>query len=144
MNSSVPIIALFIPIIAIVMGIGIGMLAVFLNYRKRRQMFELYHQERLAAIDKGLEMPPIPEQFFYDNGNPPSPHGTLLKGLIFTLGGVGVLIALYQYHPEIALYGLIPIFLGLAFLIYYFAVGRKHAQELEAKRQLGPNAAASP
>ena len=35
------IIALFIPVIAIVMGISLGGVVIFLNYRKRKEMFAL-------------------------------------------------------------------------------------------------------
>ncbi len=46
---------LLIPIIAIIMGIGIGMLAIYLGYRKRKELFTCYHLERMAAIEKGIE-----------------------------------------------------------------------------------------
>jgi Domain of unknown function (DUF6249) len=140
----IPFVALLIPIIAIILSVAIGMLALFLNYRRRHEMFQLYHKERLAAIDKGLDLPPIPEHFFNDVAKPASPHRALLKGLIFTLGGVGVFVALYAYHPEVALYALIPVGVGLAFLIYYFAVGRKQAQAVQAKEppELAPSPAA--
>jgi Domain of unknown function (DUF6249) len=134
-HEIIPLIAMLIPIIAIVMGIGIGMLAVFLNYRKRVQMFELFHKERLAAIDKGIELAPIPEEFFSDNGKPASPHGTLLAGLIFTFTGLGLFLTLHAYHPDAALYALIPVSFGLAFLIFYFTVGKKQAEAIEARRQ---------
>ena len=61
-------------------------------------------------------------------------HGTLLTGLIFGLTGAGVFIALCEYRPDRALYALIPVGFGLAFLLYYFIVGRKHAQTMEARR----------
>jgi hypothetical protein len=131
LDEFIPFVALFIPIIAIVMGIGLTMLITYLHYRKRRTIYELYHAERMAAIDKGLELPPVPDEFFSDGSKAPSPHGTLLGGLIFTFTGIGLLIALYSYHRGAALYALIPIFFGLAFLVYYFAVGRKAAQALE-------------
>ena len=51
------------------------------------------------------------------------------------------MITLYQSHPEFALYAVIPVWVGLAFLIYYFTVGRKHAQEIEARRRAEPAAA---
>jgi hypothetical protein len=123
---------------------AIGVLALFLNSRRRRHKLELFHKERLATIDKGLELPPLPEQFFYDMGNPPSPHRTLLKGLIFTLGGLGIWFSLNRYEPEYALYALVPILVGLAFLIFYFAVGRREALALEAKRSQSPVAVAAP
>jgi hypothetical protein len=131
----IKVMALLIPIIAILMGVGIGMLAIFLRYRKQKHMFELFHQERMAAIDKGIEPLPIPEEFFSDSGKPYSPHRPLLVGLICTLTGLGVLVAFYWHHPDMVYYALVPIGFGLAYLIYYFTVGRKQAEAIEAKRQ---------
>ena len=61
------VIAVMIPIVAIVMGIGIGMLSLYLDYRKKREMFAMHHKERLTAIDKGMEVAPLPPEFFQYN-----------------------------------------------------------------------------
>ena len=127
--------SLLIPIVAIISGVGVAALALVLNFRRRHHMLELYHKERMTALDKGMELPPIPEEFFSDPGRSPSPHRTLLKGLILTFAGLGAFIALNQYQPDSALWALIPIGLGLAFLIYYFTVGRKEAAAINARRQ---------
>ena len=133
---------LLIPIIAIVMGVGIGMLVVYLNYRKRKEMFALYHQERMAAIDKGIELPPLPEAFFSDNGKAPSPHDKLLMGLVFTFLGVALFITLYFLAGlRVALIGALPLGVGLALLLYYFAVGKKEAEAIEAERRAKSEAA---
>jgi hypothetical protein len=133
------IIALLIPIIAIVMGIGTGIITLYLNYRKRREMFALYHQERMAAIEKGIELPPLPDEFFSDNCKPRSPHGRLLTGLIWSFIGLSWMIAFYLKPTRgmdgAAIYGLIPATIGLAYLVYYFAVGKKEAEQLEAERK---------
>ena len=132
------ILSLLIPIIAIVMGIGIGSLTIYLEYRKRKDMFALYHQERMAAIEKGIELPPLPEGFFSADGKPPrplSPHGKLLTGLVWLFIGLSLLVALYFTHSHAALFALIPTAIGLAYLIYYFAVGKKEAEALEAERK---------
>src|SRR6185436_20303464 len=84
--------ALLIPLVSVVMGIGIGMLAIYFEYRKRKEMFELYHKERMAALDKGMELPPLPEEFFR-HGKPPSPHGKLLGGLVLVFLAVGMFLA---------------------------------------------------
>ena len=127
---------LLIPIIAIVMGIGIGMLGIYLNYRKRKEMFALYHQERMAAIDKGIELPPLPEAFFRDEDKPSSPHSHLLVGLILVFIGLALFFALFfLVGLRIALFGLIPLGIGLAFMIFYFTVGKKEAERLEAERK---------
>lgn len=130
------IIAVSIPIVAIVMGIGIGMLTVYFNYRKRKEMFALYHQERMAAIEKGIDLPPLPDAFFAEDGKPRSPHRGLAVGLVWLFVGLALLVALYFNHEgEAALYALIPVAVGIAYLIYYFVVGKKEAEDLEAERK---------
>lgn len=130
----IPLIALLIPIIAIIMGLGLGALAMFLGYKKRKEMFMLYHQERMAAIEKGIELPPLPEGFFTEDGRPfrRSPHRTLLVGLILMFIGL-ILFGDFYYQGSIesALFSLIPAGIGMAYLIYYFAVGRKEALALQ-------------
>ncbi|MGD0538898.1 MAG: DUF6249 domain-containing protein [Verrucomicrobiota bacterium] len=131
-----------IPVVAIIMGMGTGMLAIYFNYRKRKEIFTLYHQERMAALDKGIEVPPLPDDFFREDNPAPFSHRShrshpsrrhLLKSLIFLFVGLALGIAIYQCgEPDAALFALIPIGIGLAFLIYYFAVGRKEAEAFEA------------
>jgi len=135
--------SLLIPIIVIVMGIGIGMLAIYLGYRKRKEMFALYHQERMAAIEKGIELPPLPEDFFHENGKSSrgSPHGTLLGGLVMVFIGLTLYLALHftvtrtDTGGDAALFALIPAGIGAACLIYYFSVGRKLAAAMEEERK---------
>ena len=50
----------FIPIVAIVMGIGIGMLAIWSEHKRKSQLLEQNHRERMHAIEKGIELPPLP------------------------------------------------------------------------------------
>ena len=129
-------IALLIPVVAIAFGVGIAMLAIFLNYRKRSQMFALYHQERMQAIDKGIDLPPLPEAFFSEDGKPPrpyAPHRQLLIGLIWLFTGLALFAALYAtLEFAVALFAMIPTGIGLAYLIYYFTVGKQEAERLQA------------
>jgi len=138
--------ALLIPIIAIVMVFGTGMLSIYVNYRKRKDIFALYHQERMAAIDKGIELPPLPEDFFHEEtkrsrSSRHAGHGALLYGLILLFTGLTLYLALHftiphtDYSGEMGLYALIPAGMGAACLIYYFAVGRTVAAAIEAERQ---------
>ena len=131
---------LLIPIIAIIMGCGIPLLAIFTDYRKRKEMFALFHQERMAAIEKGIELPPLPEEFFKEkdgkSSEPKSAHGDFGWGLFWLLGGAALLAALYfNEKPNTSLYALIPIAIGLHYLIFYFAVGKKEAAEIESERK---------
>ncbi|MDE2219668.1 MAG: hypothetical protein KGL25_01150 [Gammaproteobacteria bacterium] len=115
-------IALLIPILGIVMGIGIGMLALFLDYRKKQEMFAMHHKERMAAIEKGMEVPPLPPEFFQDGRRRrPALHSDFLRrGLVLLFIGAAICIALYNNQRDAYLWGLVPAGIGLAQLLYYF------------------------
>ncbi len=117
-------VALFIPLFGIVFGVGVAIVAIMTAHREKTLRVELRHKERLAAMEKGLELPPELED--PDNGGKRSRSGSLRSGLI----GVGVGIVLYfaldrLAGDDIALFGLIPAAIGLANLIFYFIEGRK-------------------
>jgi hypothetical protein len=118
-----------IPIVAIVMGVGIGMLALWIDYRKKRDIFELHHKERLLAIERGMEVPPLPDGFFGDDSREARTLGTadyLRRGLIWLLVGGGVAIALaINKSVESATWALIPVAFGLANLIFYSVESRR-------------------
>lgn len=140
MRPEIQILGMLIPIIAITLGCGIPLLYMFLDYRKRKEMFALYHQERMAAIEKGVELTPLPESFFtkgwFDNdAKPPSPHGRLLAGLVWLFIGLAALAVGYFHKPDEMFYALVPIGIGAAYLIYYFSVGRREAEVLEAEQR---------
>jgi hypothetical protein len=61
-----PILAVVIPILAIVMGIGYAMLAIWLRYQRRKEVYEMHHRERMLAIERGMEVPPLPPGVFSD------------------------------------------------------------------------------
>jgi len=142
-----PNIIFLIPIVAIVMTLGTGMFGIYLHYRKHKEMFALHHQERMAAIEKGIDLPALPEDFFRETGVKPrrhSSHGTLLGGLILVFIGLTLYLALHysgvrtNEGADAGLFAMIPAGIGAACLIYYFAVGRKlaAAQEEERKARL--------
>ena len=121
------IIAVFIPIVAIIMGIGVAMLGLYFKHRQR----DMIHKERLAAIEKGIEPPPIPDGFFGTNRTDRSPSVYLLRGLIWFFLGIGIMAGLYWAHPELrqgAALGVIPLGIGIAYLIFYL-VERKEAKQ---------------
>jgi Domain of unknown function (DUF6249) len=122
------IMGIMVPIVAIVMGVGIGMLSLFLDYRKKSEMFALHHKERLAAIEKGMEVPPLPAEFFRDGRRARVPSDYLRRGLILLLVGIAVTIALYDTMHHDYLWGLLPSAMGLANLIYFWFESRKAPQ----------------
>ena len=121
------VVGVMIPIVAIVMGIGIGMLSLLLDYRKKREMFAMHHQERMAAIEKGMEVPPLPAEFFQDHRRRAQrlPADNLRSGLILLLVGVAITIALYDTLQHDYLWGLVPCAIGVANLLFYYIEQRK-------------------
>ena len=118
-----------IPIVAIVMSLMIPIVAIVSDAKKKRSIYELHHRERLAAIDKGLEIPPLPPELFDGGQRTREPGDYLLRGLIWSAVGIGILIACQGMDEEVARLGVIPLLVGVAYLIYYFVEGRKLAAE---------------
>ena len=121
----------FIPILAILLGVGGPAVVVIvwftLNYYKRRKLMELHHAERMAAIERGMEIPPLPIELIDGRSVPKRRRTALLPGLVwFFVGLASVVGSLTRDGEDIPVFvGLIPLGVGLAYLIYYFAEGRK-------------------
>ena len=123
------IVALFIPIIAIFMSLLIPIVFAVVDYKRRKNIVEAHHKERLAAIERGMEIPPLPESF-YLSMKPARRSSYLLPGLIWLFVGVGLFVALGAVAGEdVRYFGAIPGGVGLAFLIYYAVEGRKQRPE---------------
>lgn len=117
-------VALFVPLFGIVFGIIVAIVAIVTSHREKIQRTELRHKERLAAIEKGLELPSEMED--PDEVGRRSRAGSLRSGLIGLAVGIVLYFALDQLVGlRIALFGLIPAAVGLANLIFYFIEGRK-------------------
>ena len=123
MNEEV--VAVFIPIVAIIMSLSIPIVYAIVDYRRRRDIVDANHKERLAAIERGMELPPLPESF-YQAIKPARRSSYLLPGLVWLFVGIGIFIALGAIAgADVRNLGLIPAGVGLAYLIYYFVEGRK-------------------
>lgn len=124
MNPAV--IGVFIPIVAIVCGIGVAIVAMLTAHRQRLQRTELRHRERLAAIDKGFELPPDPPDVEPKEGDDAR---FLRHGLVLLAIGVTVTAAMMQLPDKDLpwLFGFIPAAIGIAYLVYYFVRARKPA-----------------
>jgi hypothetical protein len=134
---------IMIPIIAVFMSLLIPIVYAITDYRRRRDIVEAHHKERLAGIERGMEIPPLPEEFFKPLEKNDRPRH-LLTGMIWLFVGIGVGVFLYTVAgDEVAAIGLIPAGVGLAFLVYYFVEGRNELAEYKA-RMAAKGAAASP
>jgi hypothetical protein len=122
------VVAIFIPIVAIVMSLSIPIVFAIVDYRRRRDIVEAHHKERMAAIERGMEIAPLPESFFMGLEKKRRPGAQLLTGLVWLFIGIGLFMGLAAVAGrDVAFFALIPGGIGLAYLIYYFVEGRKEA-----------------
>jgi hypothetical protein len=115
--------SLLIPILGVTLSMAVAIVFILARHRRNMQRLELRHRERMAAIDKGLDLPPEPVEKI-----PLSRPRYLLRGLVWL--GVGLAIvfgAREAMDSEGASFGWIPVAVGLAYLIFYVVEGRKEA-----------------
>lgn len=127
-----------VPLVAIMFGIGVPLsipiIWIVLNYRKRRRLMELHHTERMAAIERGMEIPPLPLELI--DGRSARRRSSLLPGLVWFFIGLAVIVGsmlMGEMDEDVPIIGgLIPLGIGLAYLIYYGVEGRhSEARQLE-------------
>jgi hypothetical protein len=115
-------VALMIPIFGIVFGVGVAIVTIVTGHREKVNRAELRHRERIAAMEKGIELPPeLPEPETGKKGT------SLRSGLTGLFVGIVLYFALDAVAADdIALFGLIPAAVGIAYLIAYFVESRKN------------------
>lgn len=96
--------------------------------RRLARALELYHAERMAALERGFELPPLSADTVRDlaNATQRATRTALLPGLIWTCVGVAILVAdvARDIDDRLAM-GLVPFGIGIAYLIYYFLHERR-------------------
>lgn len=94
---------------------------VWVRERSKRLRDKMIHEERLAAIDKGVPVPALPAA-------PPRPRNYVMRGMVWMAIGLG-LLALAWSEADFPLgVGLIFVFIGLAILIAHLLTTR-HRKE---------------
>jgi hypothetical protein len=125
MNPGV--IGVFIPIVAIVFGIGIGALAIWSEHKRKLELIDRLHRERMLALEKGVEPPALPPGMVGDLGEKSKAKlvsrylwpKAMRNGLAMLFGGIVLYFAVDRAGgPEGALFMLIPAVIGLANLVY--------------------------
>ncbi|WP_129776358.1 DUF6249 domain-containing protein [Peristeroidobacter soli] len=126
-----------VPIFGIIFAVGlplsIPIVYIALNYRKRKRLMELSHAERMAAIERGMEVPPLPLELI--DGQSRRRRSSLLPGLVWFFVGLAMVAGSMSIGDELpVVFGLVPLGIGLAYLIYYGVEGRHvEARQLEVE-----------
>lgn len=123
---------IIIPIAGMIFGLGLpAMIIYWAIYTK--------HRERMRLIEKGLTPEEIKE--FFKEEKTRNPYSGLKIGLILLFLGVGIILANLMYElfdlSDGYTTGFVILFLGLAFLTYYFIIKNKlkNNNELQSKKQ---------
>jgi uncharacterized membrane protein HdeD (DUF308 family) len=109
----------FITFMVMWMLLFFGIVGIVLHYRHSRHLIDLVHQERMSALERGLEAPPLPTRDGGSSRGPPSAT-YLHRGLIFALLGLSLMAAFgVNAGARSALWGLPVAALGVSYLILY-------------------------
>ena len=122
-----------VPIFGVIFAVGlplsIPIVWISLNYRKRRRLMELHHAQRMAAIERGMEVPPLPLELIDGRSN--RRRSSLLPGLVWFFIGLAMVAGSMIIGDDLpVVFGLVPLGIGIAYLIYYAVEGR----HLEARQ----------
>ena len=112
-----------IPIVAIVGGISFAAFSMYLKVHRQREALHMYHLERMAAIEKGIELPPLPPELLHDGYD-----GVIYRheyrrwrrgrGVTLLFIGVAVTVAMWQVNGDKSFWwGLIIVAAGLGRLV---------------------------
>ncbi|MDY6947549.1 MAG: DUF6249 domain-containing protein [Pseudomonadota bacterium] len=116
-----------VPLLGVIFAVGmplsIPIVMISLNYRKRRRLMELHHTERMAAIERGMEVPPLPLELIDGHSN--RRRSSLLPGLVWFFLGLAMVAGSLSIGDDLpVVFGLVPLGIGIAYLIYYAVEGR--------------------
>ncbi len=118
------------------LGAALAVWARHLREKKRLEVREMIHRERMAALEKGTTLADLPSDLAHEAGPGPErdrffdgrwvQRGALAAGFILVLGGLGMMVAFSALPstPELrdltrmAPVGVIPILVGIGLLLF--------------------------
>ncbi len=119
-----------IPLVSIVLGILMIIVAIVTKHRRQMQELDNRHRERMAAIEKGLDLPPDPvvertAAAERSRGYRRAGSDYLLRGLIWLGVGIALSVSDNFFGTGNRMFGWIAAAVGVAYLIYYGLEGRR-------------------
>jgi hypothetical protein len=134
MNDFEDILGPIIGLVSATLVLSIPIIYIVTRSRRLQRAMELLHAERMAAIERGMELPANSLEVLGDQiANTKKPRTALLPGLVWLF--VGLAIAGSHFAHDVGaplMVGLIPAGIGLAYLIYYFVEERKQLAAKDA------------
>jgi len=121
-ENLIPALGMLIPIITVTASLGALIVWIVAWYRRRVHEADCRHRERMAAIEKGLELPPesVPQP-----AQMPPRSRYLLRGLIWLGVGLAVTFGGQDWlRAPMGGSGWIAVAVGAAYLIFYLVEGR--------------------
>ena len=94
---------------------------LYFRHIERQRRLEIVHQERLAAMEKGIPLPELP----LDPPKvpkPPDPRSSLIHGIVWSALGGGAMLALRLIGRDAPVLWPLPLpiaFLGIGLMLYY-------------------------
>jgi len=122
-----------IPMVAIVFTFGIpGVIIFWWLYTK--------HRERMRLIEKGLTPEEVKAYFTETNNKPRNPYSSLKWGILLTFLGIGIFLAnlfegIYDLEEGVMM-GIIVLFAGIGFLVYYGVVSSKLKNQISGSTHI--------
>lgn len=133
------VIGVFIPIVAIIMGISVAIVSIWSEHKRKAQLLEQNHRERMQAIEKGIELPPLPANLVGMSNGPSTASAakSLRSGIMLVLIGVLLFFGIgVAGGKEGAIFGLIPAAVGIANLVYAAIQWDKEKKETGGRERL--------
>lgn len=137
--------AFVIPCVAIIGGLSYAAYSTYLKVRRQRETLQMYHAERMAAIEKGIELPPLPPEILHERHDGVSYRGEHRRwrrssGLTLVFVGAAITIAMWQANGDNSFWwGLVIVAWGLGRVVGEWLDGRAAASAPGAAPQPGNN-----
>jgi len=113
--------------------IGDGMVALalaggivgylYVTHRSRQKRIEIIHQERMAAMEKGIPLPEFPLEPAREHHRPDPDNVIPILGTVLLTLSVGAMIALYLFPTTSPGFWVSPLpfaFLGVGLIAFHF------------------------
>lgn len=113
--------------------IGDGMVAIalaggivsylFIKYASRQKRMDIIHQERMAALEKGVPLPEFPLDLMQEKPDRAEPPVLPILGIILSTLSIGAMIVLYLTMPPAShVWWIAPLplaFMGIGLIMFH-------------------------